>query len=168
MGIAARLCPFTPVYVQRFLISGLNLGIDARFSRFTPSCVHRFLISSLDLGIAARFSRFTPSFVHWFLISSLDLGIDAASRRCKEEWPACSGRSGDDIRVRFYYSLRERGEADLSWQSNTFKIITSDLSWLTPIDSKIHKSIQYSQNVTNGAWRLENRSGIIILLRFIT
>ena len=147
---------------------GVNLGIAARFTPFIPCCVHRFLISGLDLGIDARFSRFTPSCVHRFLISSPNLRIAAASRRCKEEWPACSGRSGDDIRVRFYYSSRKRGEADLSWQSNTFIIIMRNLSWLTPIDSKIHKSIQYSQNVTNGAWRLENRSGIIILLRFIT
>ena len=92
---------FTPSFVRRFLISGLDLGIDARFSQFTPSFVHRFLISSPNLRIAARFSRFTPSCVHRFLISGPNLRIAAASRRCKEEWPACSGRSGDDVRVRF-------------------------------------------------------------------
>ena len=160
MGITARLCPFTPSCVQRFLISGgqfknrckvmpvyallcaaipdfrgsiweslqgycpftplacsdslfegVNLGIAARLCPFTPSFVHRFLISGPDLGIDARFSQFTPSFVHRFLTSSPNLRIAAASRRCKEEWYACSDRSGDDVRVRFYYSLRKRGEA---------------------------------------------------------
>ena len=77
MRIAARISPFTPSFVHRFLISGLDLGIYARFCLFSPSCVHRFLISGLDLGIDASFSRFKPSCVHRFLISGLDLRIDA-------------------------------------------------------------------------------------------
>ena len=79
---------------------------------WTP--LQRFWISGPDLGIAADFARGLALGLQRFLISGPDLGITAASRRCKEEWPACSGRSGDDIRVRFYYSSRKRGEADLS------------------------------------------------------
>ena len=55
----------------------------------------------VNLAITASFSPLTPSFVHRFLISGPNLRIAAASRRCKEEWPACSDLSDDDVRVRF-------------------------------------------------------------------
>ena len=79
LGIDAWFCLFMPSCVHRFLISGSDLGIDAGFCLFTPSCVHRFLISRPDLRIDARFCLFTPSGVQRFLISGSDLGIDAAS-----------------------------------------------------------------------------------------
>ena len=79
MGITARLCPFTPSCVQRFLISSPDLEIDASFSPITPFCVQRFRISGQDLR------------------------IDAA-----EKSSACSGRSGNEVRVRFYSSLPQR------------------------------------------------------------
>ena len=90
-------------FLHRFLISSPDLRIDARISPFTPSCVHRFLISGSNLGIAARLCPFTPSFVQRFRISGQDLRIDAA-----EKSSACSGRSGDGVRVRFYSSLPQR------------------------------------------------------------
>ena len=61
MGIAAGLCPFTPSCVQRFLISGSDLGIDARFSPETSFCLHRFLISGPNLRIAAGTPSRMPS-----------------------------------------------------------------------------------------------------------
>ena len=103
MGITARLCPFTTSSVQRFLISGPDLRIDARFTPETSFCVHRFLISSPDLRIDASFSPITPFCVHRFLISGSNLGINAA-----EKSSACSGRSGNEVRVRFYSSLPRR------------------------------------------------------------
>ena len=78
LGIAARISPFTPSRVHRFLISSPDLGIDASFSRFKPSCVHRFLISSPDLRIDAKKSSRTAQRLHRFLISGSHLGIDAA------------------------------------------------------------------------------------------
>ena len=127
LRIDARISPFTPSCVHRFLISGSNLRIDARISRFTPSFVHRFLISSPDLRIDASFSPITPFCVHRFLISSPDLRIDARFTpetsfcvhrflisgsnlgiNAAEKSSACSGRSGNDVRVRFYSSLPQR------------------------------------------------------------
>ena len=101
--IDVSLSTETSFCVHRFLISGPDLGIDASFSPFTPSCVHRFLISSPNLGIDASFSPITPFCVHRFLISGSNLGINAA-----EKSSACSGRSGNEVRVRFYSSLPQR------------------------------------------------------------
>ena len=61
------------------------------------------MISSPDLRIDASFSPITPFCVHRFLISGSNLGINAA-----EKSSACSGRSGNDVRVRFYSSLPQR------------------------------------------------------------
>ena len=65
--------------------------------------MHRFLISSPDLRIDARFTPETSFCVHRFLISGSYLGINAA-----EKSSACSGRSGNEVRVRFYSSLPRR------------------------------------------------------------
>ena len=127
LEIDASFSRFTPSFVHRFLISSPDLRIDACFSRFIPFCVHRFLISSPDLEIDASFSRFTPSFVHRFLISSPDLRIDARFTpetsfcvhrflisgsnlgiNAAEKSSACSGRSGNEVRVQFYSSLPQR------------------------------------------------------------
>ena len=72
-------CPFTPLACSDSLFEGVNLGIAARLCPFTSSCVQRFLISGQDLR------------------------IDAA-----EKSSACSGRSGNEVRVRFYSSLPQR------------------------------------------------------------
>ena len=72
-------CPFTPLACSDSLFEGVNLGIDARFTLETSFCVQRFLISGQDLR------------------------IDAA-----EKSSACSGRSGNEVRVRFYSSLPQR------------------------------------------------------------
>ena len=64
---------WTPL--QRFWISGPDLGIAADFARGLALGLQRFLISGPDSGIDARFSRFTPSFVHRFLISGPNLRI---------------------------------------------------------------------------------------------
>ena len=126
LGIAARFCLFMPSCVHRFSISGPDLGIDVSFSPLTPSFVHRFLISGSNLGIDAWFCLFMPSCVHRFSISGPDLRIDAAQSswrwrmarllwpspqrpsasdsilRCRKgKWHACSGRSGNEVRVRF-------------------------------------------------------------------
>ena len=74
-----RLQNATTPPMDRFLISGSDLGIDAGFSLFTLSYVHRFLISGSDLRIDAGFHAIMPCCVHRFLISSPDLGIDAAT-----------------------------------------------------------------------------------------
>ena len=108
LRIDARFCLFMPSGVHRFLILGPDLGIDARFCLFTPSGVHRFLILGSNLEIDARFCLFMPSCVHRFLISSQDLRIDAA-----EKSSACSGRSGNEVRVRFYSSLPRKKMARL-------------------------------------------------------
>ena len=93
----------TSFCVHRFLISSPDLEIDARFTPETSFCVHRFLISRPDLRIDASFSPITPFCVHRFLISGSNLGINAA-----EKSSACSGRSGNEVRVRFYSSLPQR------------------------------------------------------------
>ena len=152
MGITARLCPFTPSCVQRFLISGgqfknrckvmpvyalLCAAIpdfrgytweslqgyarlrplacsDSGFQGaiweslqgycpFTPLACSDSLFEGVNLGIAARLCPFTSSCVQRFLISGQDLRIDAA-----EKSSACSGRSGNEVRVRFYSSLPRR------------------------------------------------------------
>ena len=128
MGITARLCPFTPSCVQRFLISGgqfknrckvmpvyalLCAAIpDFRgsiweslqgYCPFTPLACSDSLFEGVNLGIAARLCPFTSSCVQRFLISGQDLRIDAA-----EKSSACSGRSGNEVRVRFYSSLPQR------------------------------------------------------------
>ena len=106
-----------PSCVQRFLISGPDLGIDVSFSPLIPSFVHRFLISGLDLGIDVSFSPLTPSFVHRFLISRPDLRIDA--------WfclfmPSCVHRfsiSGPDLRIDATQSSWRWRMARLLWLS---------------------------------------------------
>ena len=128
MGITARLCPFTPSCVQRFLISGgqfknrckvmpvyalLCAAIpDFRgsiweslqgYCPFTPLACSDSLFEGVNLGIDARFTLETSFCVQRFLISGQDLRIDAA-----EKSSACSGRSGDEVRVRFHSSLPQR------------------------------------------------------------
>ena len=110
-------------FVHRFWISGPDLRITAGKPSRIALELQRFLISSPDLRITADFSRELAPVLQRFLISALDLAIAAASRRCKEEWPACNPqqrRATATFRVRFYYSSRKRGEADLSWQSQHF------------------------------------------------
>ena len=43
---------------------------------------------------------------------------DSNLRCCKEEWPACSGRGSNEVRIRFKSSLRQRRTASLqlTWQ----------------------------------------------------
>ena len=130
MRIDARFSLFKPSCVHRFLISGSDLRIDAGFSPFIPSFVHRFLISSPNLRIDASFSPETSFCLHRFLISGPNLRIDARFRlpnsyyqRCPrpilffvaagENGSACSGCGGNEFRIRFQSSLRQRRTARL-------------------------------------------------------
>ena len=128
MGITARLCPFTPSCVQRFRISGGQFGNHCKvmpvyallcaaipdfrgsiweslqgYCPFTPLACSDSLFEGVNLGIDARFTLETSFCVQRFLISGQDLRIDAA-----EKSSACSGRSGNEVRVRFYSSLPQR------------------------------------------------------------
>ena len=117
MGIAARLCPFTPSFVHRFLISGPNLRIDARISRFTPSFVHRFLISGSNLRIDAapsllhrRMARLSPPYQRSASESNLFCGkvewfrLLQSSRQRRMVPPAAT-----TFCVRIYSSLPQSG-----------------------------------------------------------
>ena len=73
------------------------------YARLRPLACSDSLFEGVNLGIAAGLCPFTSSCVQRFLISGQDLRIDAA-----EKSSACSGRSGDEVRVRFYSSLPRR------------------------------------------------------------
>ena len=66
------------------------------YARLRPLACSDSGFQGVNLGITARLCQFTPSCVQRFLISSPDLRIDAA-----EKSSACSGRSGNEVRVRF-------------------------------------------------------------------
>ena len=168
MGIAARLCPFTPSCVQRFLISRPDLRIDAWFCLFIPSCVHRFSISGPDLRIDATQSswRWRMARLLWpspqrgprpilFFVAAKENGspatIVAAATLCvrfyssspqlpsasdsifrcrKGEWPACSGRSSNEVPspILFFVVAKEnsfacssRSGGDLPHPNNSLK-----------------------------------------------
>ena len=83
MGIAARLCPFTTSFVQRFVISGGKLGN------------HCMLFPRNDPGAAVILDFRGQT---WQSLQRLP-GIGS---------PACSGRCGNEVRIRFHSSLPQR------------------------------------------------------------
>ena len=73
------------------------------YARLRPLACSDSGFHGVNLGITARLCPFTLSCVQRFLISGSNLGINAA-----EKSSACSGRSGNEVRVRFYSSLPQR------------------------------------------------------------
>ena len=97
MPVYALLCAAIPDF------RGYTWESLQGYARLRPLACSDSGFQGVNLGITARLCPFKPSCVQRFLISGQDLRIDAA-----EKSSACSGRSGNEVRVRFYSSLPQR------------------------------------------------------------
>ena len=79
------------------------MRIAARNARDWPSCVQRFVISGGKLGNRCKEC---PGLALW-RASIRDFGPGLANQ-CSGKSSACSGRGGNEVRVRFYSSLPQR------------------------------------------------------------
>ena len=126
MGIAARLCPFTPSCVQRFLISWGKFGnrcrvTDAAMRIVSPAAVMAAAMSASDSILRGRKGK-------WHACSGRrrnGLPRPILIFRCRKgEWPACYGRRRNDLPrpILFFVAAKENGSPAAAVAATRFRI----------------------------------------------
>ena len=156
--------------LHRFASLGLKSRITARWRSFPRKTMQRFPSLGLKSRIAAVTRAFPGKTMQRFPSLGSKSRIEAvASPFCRRNhFSLRRRRLESDAEDRCRHGRYRRNHSSLPQQKlESAQISAKFLNAFRANHSKIHKYLQYSQNLTGGRNELENQSEILILLQFI-